>query len=207
MPTDIFFTNVTKKIFIFAQDHDQSIIKDWVAKDLKLGPKQQAFKQALNKAYEQFEKRYPQWAKDLFNSNFTGNAEVPILAQFLIRDGYPDPCELAPIWALLLDSHQFQRLSSFNWKVLSATSDFLDYIVNALRSEPELSDLNDSSKAPYFVQGMDEVQIRRFLQGWLSTGLVFYSGSSCFSRAAAPSTRGKGTTRGREHYESNTIFS
>jgi hypothetical protein len=81
--TEIILTTITEKVFSYALEQGQSIAGDWVRKKLKLDPKQQAFKSALNKAYKKFEKKYPQWAADLFNASFLENEGAPILAQFL----------------------------------------------------------------------------------------------------------------------------
>jgi hypothetical protein len=111
---------------------------------LPIDPKQQAFKRALNKAYQKFEKQYPQWAADLFNASFLENEGAPILAQFLIRDGNHDPSDLATRWATSLNISNPERHTTLVRELEPAASDFLDYLADDLKKEPELSDLNDS---------------------------------------------------------------
>jgi energy-coupling factor transporter ATP-binding protein EcfA2 len=142
--TEIILTTITEKVFSYALDQGQSIVEDWVRKKLNLDPKQQAFKQALNKAYKKFEKKYPQWAADLFNSSFLENEGAPILAQFLIRDGHPDPSKLATRWAASLSIRNPERRTTLVRELEPAVTDFLDYLASELKKEPELSDLNDS---------------------------------------------------------------
>jgi len=142
--TEIILSTITEKVFSYSLDQGQSIAGDWVRKKLNLDPKQQAFKRALDKAYQKFEKKYPQWANDLFNASFLENEGAPILAQFLIRDGNPDPSELATRWAESLSIRNPERRTTLVRELEPAASDFLDYLASELKKEPELSDLNDS---------------------------------------------------------------
>ncbi|MGZ3621821.1 MAG: hypothetical protein ACXWPG_01845 [Ktedonobacteraceae bacterium] len=142
--TEIILTTITEKVFSYALDQGQSIVEDWVRKKLNLDPKQQAFKRALNKAYKKFEKKYPQWTDDLFNANFLENEGALILAQFLIRDGNPDPSELATRWSESLNIRNTERRTTLVRELEPAATDFLDYLASELKKEPELSDLNDS---------------------------------------------------------------
>jgi HEAT repeat protein/energy-coupling factor transporter ATP-binding protein EcfA2 len=142
--TEIILTTITEKVFSYALDQSQSIVEDWVRKKLNLDPKQQAFKRALNKAFKKFEKKYPQWAADLFNTSFLENEGAPMLAQFLIRDGHPDPSELATRWAESLSIRNPERRTTLVRELEPAVTDFLDYLASELKKELELSDLNDS---------------------------------------------------------------
>ncbi len=142
--TEIILTTISEQVFSYALEQSQSIAGDWVRKKLNLDPKQQAFKRALNKAYQKFENKYPQWATDLFNASFLGNEGAPILAQFLIRDGHPDPSELAIRWAESLNIRNPERHTTLVRELEPAVSDFLDYMASELKKEPELNDLNDS---------------------------------------------------------------
>src|SRR6266487_487134 len=63
-------TIIVQKAFNYALDQGQNKIVDWARDKLGLEPKQQAFKHALNKAYQEFETHYPKWAADLFNASF-----------------------------------------------------------------------------------------------------------------------------------------
>jgi len=142
--TEIFLTTIVEKVFSYALDQGQGVIEDWVRKKLNLDPKQQAFKRALKRAYNKFEKKYPQWAADLFNASFFEHEGAPILAQFLVRDGHPDPSELATYWADSLNIRNSERHTTLVRDLEPAATDFLDYLAQELKKEPELSDLNDS---------------------------------------------------------------
>ena len=126
--TEIILTKITEKVFSFALDQGQSIVEDWVRKKHNLDPKQQAFKRALKKANKKFEKKYPQWAADLFNASFLESEGALILAQFLIRDGNPNPSELATRWAESLNINNPERRTTLVRELEPAVSDFLDYL-------------------------------------------------------------------------------
>jgi energy-coupling factor transporter ATP-binding protein EcfA2 len=158
--TEIILTTITEKVFSYALEQGQSIAGDWVRKKLKLDPKQQAFKRALDKAYQKFEKKYPQWANDLFNTSFLENEGAPILAQFLIRDGNPDPSELATRWADSLNIRNPERRTTLVRELEPAASDFLDYLASELKKEPELSDLNDSRTFEQFASDLTAIRYK-----------------------------------------------
>jgi predicted NACHT family NTPase len=142
--TEIVLTPIVEKIFSYALDQGQSVIEDWVRKKLNLDPKQQAFKRALKRAYKKFEQQYPQQEADLFNASFLEHEGAPILAQFLVRDGHPDPSELATYWAGSLNVRNPERRTTLVRDLEPAATDFLDNLAQELKKEPELSDLNDS---------------------------------------------------------------
>ena len=68
--------NVADKVFSSASNKGQNIVEKWVRDKLGLEPRKQAYKNALAKAYKKFEKRYPEWAADLFNASFLEKAET-----------------------------------------------------------------------------------------------------------------------------------
>ena len=86
---------IAKKVFDDALEQGKNTVVAWARDKVGLEPRKQAFKRALDNAYREFETRYPEWAHDLFNASFFENEGAPILAQFLLRDGHPDPTELA----------------------------------------------------------------------------------------------------------------
>lgn len=142
--TETILATIVQKVFNQALDHGQSILEEWLRQKLSLEPKQQAFKRALNKAYKKFEKQYPQWSADLFNSNFLENEGAPVLVQFLLRDGHPDPGDLATRWADSLNIRNSERRTTLVRDLEPAATDLLDYFARALKAEPELGNLNDS---------------------------------------------------------------
>ena len=62
----------------------------------------------------------------------------------MIRDGHPDPSELAIRWAESLNIRNPERHTTLVRELEPAVSDFLDYMASELKKEPELNDLNDS---------------------------------------------------------------
>ena len=137
-------TAIVQKAFNYALDQGQNKVVGWAQDKLGLEPRQQAFKRALSKAYKKFEKQYPQWAADLFDASFLEHEGAFVLAQFLVRDGHPDPSELALRWADSLNMRNRERRTTLVRELEPAATDFLQYMTSALKAEPELSDLNDS---------------------------------------------------------------
>ncbi len=135
---------IAQKVFKYALDQGQSKVVDWARDKLGLEPKQQAFKRALGKAYKRFEKQHPEWAAELFNASFLEHEGAPILAEFLVRDGHPNPSELAICWADSLNIGKPERRTTLVRELEPAANDFLDDMVRALKAEAELQDLNDS---------------------------------------------------------------
>jgi hypothetical protein len=160
--TEIVLTTIAEKVFSYALDQSQSVVEDWVRKKLNLDPKQQAFKRSLKRAFNTFEQHYPQQAADLFNASFFEHEGAPILARFLVRDGRPDPGELATCWADSLNIHNAERRTTLVRDLEPAASDFLDDLARELKKEPELSDLNDSRT---FEQLAGDLQAIRYKLG------------------------------------------
>jgi len=159
--TETLLTRITELTFNYALHQGQSIVEDWIHEGLDLEAKQQTFKNALNKAYEIFEKQYPSWIVELLNTNFHENEGVRFLAPFLIWDGYPDPGELATRWAISIKVYQHQQSAMLTWRLEIAATDFLGHLVEALKAEPELNDLNNS-----IFPEMNRTAIRCFLEHW-----------------------------------------
>jgi len=137
-------TAIVQKAFDYALDQGQNKVVSWAQDKLGLEPRQQAFKRALSKAYKQFEKRYPQWAADLFDASFLEHEGTLVLAQFLVRDGHPDPSALALRWADTLNMRSRERRTTLVRELEPAATDFLHAMTSALKAEAGLSDLNDS---------------------------------------------------------------
>src|SRR5579884_755932 len=84
---------------VIAYAFDQSGLKEKVSESFKRDATADAFWRSLQKTCFQFERRYPQLAaEDLFNPSLH-DEYIPILAQFLLLDGHPNPSDLASLWA------------------------------------------------------------------------------------------------------------
>jgi HEAT repeat protein len=137
-------SKIADKVFSYASDKGSGIVEGWVSDKLGLEPRKKAFKRALGKASQKFEKKYPQWAADFFNGSFFEHEAAPILAQFLVQDGNPDPSELATLWARLLNIPHPERRTTLISELEPVAADFLDDMASALKAEQALSNLNDS---------------------------------------------------------------
>ena len=122
---------------------EQSGIAEKIRNKLDLDGTKRAFKRALGKAFEEFEKHYPERTASLFNIGFFEKEGASTLTQFLIRDGHPDPSELATNWAKSLTLTSERRTVLIR-EVEPVAADFLDYFAKALKAEAELKDINDS---------------------------------------------------------------
>ena len=128
---------------VFGYLLQQVNISDHVRRLLNREPKQLAFQRALGKALEQLKREHPKWTSALFDASFFEKEGAPVLAQFMIRDGHPDPSELAARWADSLNIRQPERRTTLTRELEPVAADFLDNLAKALKVEPELDDLND----------------------------------------------------------------
>lgn len=151
---------ITKKVFDYVLEQGQDTTVQWARDKLGLEPRKQAFKRALSKAYKKFEQRYPQWTHDLFNASFLEKEGRSTLAQFLLRDGHPDPCELAACAADSLNVRQSERRTILVRELEPITTDFLEYLAQELQKEPALSDLNDSRALDLLVVELQAIRRR-----------------------------------------------
>ncbi len=142
--TELILQSIAEKVISYVLDKSQVRIEEWVGTKLGLDSTQQAFKHALGTAIEKFEQLDSQWAASLFNADFFRKEGAPILAQFLIRDGHPDPSKLAALWADSLNIHQSEPRTILTREIEPAAANFLDYLAQALKAEPELREVNDS---------------------------------------------------------------
>ncbi len=90
---------IADAVFGYIIDTFGEHLTDIVREKLGHSPTKAAFKRALKKAVEVFEKQHPEWVVNYFDASFFQNEGAPILAQFLLRDGHPNPGELAAHWA------------------------------------------------------------------------------------------------------------
>ena len=88
---DVILQKIAEKVVSYAWDK----VDDRIRKKLGLDGVQKAFMYALRRTFEKFEKQYPQWSVELFDMSFFEHEGAPILALFLIRNGHPNPTDLA----------------------------------------------------------------------------------------------------------------
>jgi hypothetical protein len=106
-------------------DKEADQISDKVRGMLGRDPAKKALKAALKEAFANLDKQHPQWIANHFDASFFAHEGTPILAQFLLMNGHPDPGELAERWADSLNLHdREQRTHSISELELIA-ADFL----------------------------------------------------------------------------------
>src|SRR5882762_5429006 len=67
-----------------------------------------------------------------------------VLAEFLVRDGHPDPSDLAERWACSLNICQPERRAFYTRELEPIATLFLDIFAHHLKVQPILRELNDS---------------------------------------------------------------
>lgn len=122
---------------------DQSGIGDAVRTHLRRDPQKRAFQQALIRAFEHFKQRHPEVAASLFDIDFFRREGGPIIEQFLVRNGQPDPGSLALRWAQSLNTYQPEKTARIR-DLERASADFLSLFDQMLKAEPDLKEINDS---------------------------------------------------------------
>ncbi len=139
---------------VFGYLLDQSGLGEAVRSKLRRDPVKQAFQHALTSTLTQFEQQHPEWVSSLFDADFLKKEAAPILAQFLIRDGEPDPSDLATGWADSLNLRQSEQRTARIRELEPVAADFLDSLYYALKAEPALRELNDSRSLEEIASGV-----------------------------------------------------
>jgi len=118
---------------VFSYLLEQAGVADRIRTLLGRDPQRLAFKLALTKAYTQFSNHYPDLVDTFFDEHFLKKA-APLLARCLLPTYLPTPSEFANLWA-----EQFGSTINDQHKVRAslAASDFLHYLENELRNQPE----------------------------------------------------------------------
>ncbi|HEY6284176.1 MAG TPA: HEAT repeat domain-containing protein [Ktedonobacteraceae bacterium] len=123
---------------------EQSGIGESVRNALRRNPEKQALKHALILAFEQFRQQYSETAASLFDLDFFEKEGGPIVRQFLLRNGNPNPSDLAQRWADSLNIHPSERRTIYVRELERAAADFLRILNHAIKAEPALKEINDS---------------------------------------------------------------
>src|SRR5713101_1230092 len=142
---------------VFGYLLDQSGLGETVRTRLSHDPIKQAFQNALTSTLTKFEQQHPEWVASLFDTDFLKDEATPILAQFLIRDGKPDPSDLAACWADSLNLRQSEQHTARIRELEPIAADFLDSMNHALKAEPALRGINDSRSLEEIVGGVSAI--------------------------------------------------
>ncbi len=135
-------------------------VGDQVRRALGREPKRVAFERALGAAVRSLEREHSGWVASLFDASFLESEGAPILAQLLIRDGRPDPSELAVRWADSLNVQQTERRTALTRELEPVAAYFLDSLADALMAEPELQDLNNSRALEQLSSNVQAIALR-----------------------------------------------
>ena len=122
----------------------QEGVGNWIRDVLGLDPVKRAYQRSLRATLDIFAQQNKQWIAEGFDESFFKGEAVPILAQFLIRDGRPDPSAMAACWADSFNLRDPERRTRHTRALEPVAADFLDRLAQELRCQPELQSLHDS---------------------------------------------------------------
>ncbi len=140
---------------------NQSGIGEELRNKLHGDPVKKALEHALNQAYADFEKQYPEWTSSLFDTDFLKKEANPILSQFLLPGGTPNPSDLAMRWADTLNLRYSEQRTIRIRELEPVAADFLILFNRVLKAEPELKALNDSRCTGYLAHPVCHLTGRR----------------------------------------------
>lgn len=141
---EIIIVSVVDAVFSYLVEKGFDKSNGWASDKLGLSASKRAFKDALFKAFEQFEKQYSQWVTDYFDASFFEKEGASVLAQFLIRNGHPDASQLAVLWADSLNIQKPERRAFYVRELEPVAADFLSFLASQLMNKEELRDIYDS---------------------------------------------------------------
>lgn len=142
--SEIILTAIADAVFGYLLDKHGDVIGEWIRNKRGRDPVQRAFKKAVGSALTRLQQQHSEWVADLFDASFFEHEGAPVLAQFLLRDGHPDPSELAARWADSLNLRQTERRTYYTRELEPVASDFLDDLAQQLKMQGALRVLNDS---------------------------------------------------------------
>ena len=155
---EIIVTAIAEAIFGYLVNEYGGTLENWKRTRTGRNPKQKAFKRALGIALAQLEQQEAEWVPALFDASFFEHEGAPILAQFLLRDGHPDPSELAAQWANSLNIHRPEQRAYYTRELEPIAAEFLNTLAQQLKMQEELRDLNDSRAFEQLVQDVQALR-------------------------------------------------
>ncbi len=155
---EVILAAIADAVIGYAFEKSSDKLGEWARDKLGLNSTKKAFKEALGEAFERLRKQHHQWVIDYFDASFFEHEGAPVLAQFLLRDGRPDPSELAARWADSLNMQQPERRAFYTRELEPVAADFLDDLAHQLKGKAELRELHDSRT---FEQSAEALQALR----------------------------------------------
>ena len=135
-------TAIVDAVIAYAFEHAADKLGIRVRERLGRDPTKKALKESLNQAFMQLSNQHPQWVTDNFDASFFEHEGVPILAQFLVLDGQPDPSDLALCWADSLNIQKPEQRAFYIGELEPIAVDFLEYLAHQLKGKEALRELN-----------------------------------------------------------------
>lgn len=157
---EIVLAAIADAVFAYLVTKYGDTLGDWVRSRAGREPMRKAFKNALGRTFAQLEQQYPQWVANQFDASFFEHEGAPILAQFLVRDGHLDPCELAARWADALNLRQPERRTFYTRQLESVASDFLTLLAHHLKAEKALRELHDSRTFEQLAEDVQAIRLK-----------------------------------------------
>lgn len=184
MLTEALLASITEAVFGYILE--KTTLGDKVKGWLRLDPQRLAFQVALTKAFADFARKYPDWAKSLFDEHFLANRAASSLALCLQRDDMARPEDLAEVWADQLGQKgEARERQVVELRLVAA--DFLGSLENELRRRPEFRPLFDSRALDAISEATEQIaQTVEVLRAELNTGDVIFR---AFAKASVPISR------------------
>ena len=134
---------IANAVITVAVEHSPDTVRGVVEK-IKGSPQRLAFQRALGEAYVQFRAANHTAAEQYFDGGFLQGAGAPVLARYLIPGGRPDASALAIAFVRSItpkdrpiSPHAFREAER-------PASQFVHALTQAVETQPELRELNDS---------------------------------------------------------------
>jgi NACHT domain/HEAT repeats len=155
---EIILAAIANAVFSYVIESNGGKLENWARDKLGRETTKRAFKEALLVTFRHLKEQHPQWVDEHFDASFFEHEGAPILAQFLIRDGHPDPSELAARWADSLNIQQLEQRSIYTRELEPVAADFLNDLSHQLKSRADLRELNNSRAFEQFNESLQALR-------------------------------------------------
>lgn len=141
---EIILGAIADAVFGYLVDKGGDRLGDWAREKLGRDATKKAFKEALGEAFDDLKEKHRQWVEDYFDLSFFQHKGAPVLAQFLLIDGCPDPSELASLWTDYLNMRNPERRAFYTRELEPVAADFLEALAHRLKTKEALRELHNS---------------------------------------------------------------
>ena len=130
-----------------------------LARKLAQRATRKAYERALHTAATEVDRNHPGWVSALFDESFFEAEAAPLLAQLLVRDGRPNPSELAACWVRSLNAHEPGATRRVR-EVEPVAASFLESLASELKHEEVFDGLNDSRALDQLAELVSDIATR-----------------------------------------------